>query len=473
MARPGEAQTPGLRRRAAPPLGVIDLPARDADAGAMMRIYRRCFMALAACLAAAPALALDSEAPNPEKDLNAYLRYVIEQLCVPEVGGPVGLTRRLDAILVDGVRPIQIGDNTVGWRANYRLRSGDEIRARQQGLDEKVQTLTVDYYKHAAEGGEMLPLMTVVANSECKVANGRRIRYDRQDQQERLLIYGPGLEQMAHSEPLNPPVPPGRDVWGPTVALFDAGINYTLPAFAARLARAPNGQSLGYDFWDMDSRPFDSNPSRSPFYPLRHGTQVASVLLREAPQARLLPYRYPRPDMSRMESMVQAADYNRAVVVMMPMGSNRREDWTGFLQAVSQRPHMLFVISAGNDGRDIDAQPVYPAFHDLENFLVATSSTSFGRLAPGSNWGKNTVDIMVPAENVEVTTFYGDTGRGSGSSFAVARVAALAARLLRDHPRWKAPELKAAILARARPTPSEGQNVVKHGWIPDPAADEY
>ena len=58
------------------------------------------------------------------------------------------------------------------------------------------------------------------------------------------------------------------------------------------------------------------------------------------------------------------------------------------------------------------------------------------------------------------------------SSYAVARVAALAARLLREHPRWKAPELKKAILQRARPAPSEAQNVVKHGWIPDPTADE-
>jgi len=275
-----------------------------------------------------------------------------------------------------------------------------------------------------------------------------------------------------HSEPLNPPVPQGRDVWGPTVALFDAGINYTLPAFAARLARAPNGQSLGYDFWDMDSRPFDSNPARSPFYPLRHGTQIASVLVAEAPSVRLLPYRYPRPDMSRMEAMVRAAHENKAVIVAMPMGSNNKDDWTAFLKAVSERPDTLFIISAGNDGRDIDAQPVYPAMFGLENFLVVTSSTEFGRLAPGSNWGKKSVDIMVPAENVPVTTFYGDNGRASGSSLAVARVAALAARLLQENPKWRAPELKAAIIARARPTPSEGQSVVRHGWIPDPTVSE-
>lgn len=131
------------------------------------------------------AFAAADELPSVEKDLNGFMRFAIEQLCIPAVGGPVGLTQRLGAILVDGVRPIQIGDNTVGWRANYRLRSGDELRARQQGLDEKVQTVTMDYYKKTGESGDLLPLMTVVANSECKVANGRRIRYDKEEQQER------------------------------------------------------------------------------------------------------------------------------------------------------------------------------------------------------------------------------------------------------------------------------------------------
>jgi len=49
---------------------------------------------------------------------------------------------------------------------------------------------------------------------------------------------------------------------------------------------------------------------------------------------------------------------------------------------------------------------------------------------------------------------------------------ALAARLLQAHPKWKAAQLKAAILERARPTPSEGQSVVRYGWIPDPAATD-
>jgi hypothetical protein len=133
---------------------------------------------------------------------------------------------------------------------------------------------------------------------------------------------------------------------------------------------------------------------------------------------------------------------------------------------------MLFVISAGNNGRDIDETPVYPAVLPLDNFLVVTSSDDRGRLAPGSNWGRESVDIMVPAEDLRIVDFNGAPGRASGSSFAVPRVAALAARLLAAEPGRRGPELKAAILARTRPPPGDGHAPVRHGWIADPAADD-
>jgi len=287
-----------------------------------------------------------------------------------------------------------------------------------------------------------------------------------------LELLGADLAPGEAREPLNPPVPPGRDPGGVAVALFDSGLNYALPTFAGRLARDGEGKALGYDFWELDERPFDNHPAGSPFFPVRHGTAVASVLLEEAPDARFLPFRYPRPEMSRMAAMVEAAAEAGARIVAMPMGSNQREDWAAFATAARAHPELLFVISAGNNGRDIDRSPVYPAALPLDNFLVVTSSDLAGRLAPGSNWGRESVDLMVPAEDLPIVDFTGRPGRGSGSSFAVPRLAALAARLLAANPAWRAPELKAAILARAQPLPGDGHSPVRHGWIPDPTAED-
>ena len=273
------------------------------------------------------------------------------------------------------------------------------------------------------------------------------------------------LRDVEVSEPLDPPVPPGEDYRGVTVALVDSGVNYLLPAVLERLARGRNGQALGFDFWDLDPRPFDSNPARSPFFPQRHGTQTASVLLEEAPVARLVPYRYPRSDMLRMVDLVEHAATTGAVVVNIAMGSRRRETWRAFEQAASEQPDMLFVVSAGNDGLDLDEVPIYPAALRLDNLIAVTSSGDDGALAPRSNWGRETVHLAVPAEERVGFDFHGRVKLVSGSSYAAARVSALAACLLAEHPSWRAPELKAALFGRARSPPASSSAYVSQGVI--------
>ncbi len=210
---------------------------------------------------------------------------------------------------------------------------------------------------------------------------------------------------------------------------------------------------------------------RSPFFPIRHGTPVASLLVKEAPLVRLVPVRYPRPDMTRMAEAVRLAATAGASIVAMPMGSRRPEDWTDFSEAAAAHPEILFVVSAGNDGRDIDKTPLYPASLFLGNMIVVTSADDFGRLAPGSNWGAVSVDLMVPAEQLEVTDYRGARGTASGSSYAVPRVAALAARLKGANPDWSADDLKQAIFARSVAPLERGPPRVAVGWIPNPADD--
>jgi len=249
----------------------------------------------------------------------------------------------------------------------------------------------------------------------------------------------------------NPPVPPLDTAMDTTInaapantpvriALVDAGVNYLLPEINRALARDDEGQLIAYDFWDMDNLPFDSHPV-SQGNVQRHGTQTASLIIREAPFAQLVAYRYPRPDMSRMADLVEHADRHGVGVVGMPLGGNKPEQWHTFEKVASQYPHILFVASAGNNGRDIDSQPVYPAALTLPNMLVVTSADNFGQLASGVNWGRVAVDYMVPAEYLQVLRFDGIEARVSGSSYAVPRVVALAARYLHADPKLTALEI--------------------------------
>lgn len=320
----------------------------------------------------------------------------------------------------------------------------------------------------APAGSGKRPELLVVAGPDCAVRYGRRLEYSSDGRARALWFLHADLSPSGAGELLDAPVPAAPDPGGVAVAHVDSGVNYLLPGIASRLARDPDGAALGYDWWDMDRQPFDQDPSRSAFFPQRHGTRTASLLLEEAPHARLIPYRYPRPDMSRMTQVVEAAAKAGARVVVLSMGSNRRAEWDAYAQAASRHPEMLFVVSAGNDGRDLDREPVYPAALKLANQLTVSSSEDDGSLARGSNWGARSVDLLVPAERVLVTGFDGRRIFASGSSYAGARVGALAACLLAAHPQWRAKELRDAILARAQAPGGQGWSA--YGFLADPVA---
>ncbi|MCP5081437.1 MAG: S8 family serine peptidase [Alphaproteobacteria bacterium] len=384
---------------------------------------------------------------------------------------PEAPTRELTKLIGQTVTVVEPGSGAglAQRQISFSVEEGGEVSILLSVSNGQLRRASLSYAQR--HGGRPHPVLSIRTDPSCDIASGRLIEFDAAGRAQWLVHLDETLAPTDRREPLNPAVPNGADPGGVTVAQIDSGVNYTLPAITARLARSREGKLVGYDFWDMDERPFDVDAARSPFFPLHHGTLVASVLVREAPELRLIPYRYPRPDMSRMPQVLEHAAANGAKIVAMPLGSNAESQWTAFKQAAAKHADILFVVSAGNNGRNIDEQPVYPASFGLENVLVVTSSTISGRLAPGSNWGANSVDLMVPAERVEVTDHRGARGHASGSSYAVPRVAALAARLLAQNPKWSAPELKAAIQKLTGPSFERSGPKVRWGWIPNPADD--
>lgn len=269
--------------------------------------------------------------------------------------------------------------------------------------------------------------------------------------------------------PLVPFIQPTVKERAVRVALVDSGINYLLPEIQQGLALTPDGELIGFDYWDRDARPFDAHPNRHGQVQ-RHGTQTASLLIREAPFIELVAYRYPRPDMSRMADLLAHADAHDVRVIGLPLGSNTADQWRVFESAAEQYPHILFVASAGNNGRDIDSQPVYPASLALPNMLVVTSADDFVRPAQGVNWGRTSVDYLVPAEMQSVLRFDGSAGLVSGSSYAVPRMVGLAARLLRSEPALDAEGLLAEIRRRFATGTAPGQ--ISQGYVHDPRQDD-
>ncbi len=311
--------------------------------------------------------------------------------------------------------------------------------------------------------------MLAIADGGCTIQSGRELRSEGEAWQYLDQLDG-DLVTVRWTETLQAPWPDGVDAGGVRVGFVDSGLAYDLPIFSNRLARDAQGVPIGYDYWDLDPWPYDGDVSRGRFLPIRHGTAVASIFVREAPKATIVPYKYPRPDMTRLGDAVARAAGDGVRILAMPLGSNDQADWTAFVAALAEHD-MLAIVSAGNNGRDIDINPVYPAAMPSDRILTVTSADEFGRLAQGSNWGQTHVDVMVPAENLEIVDFRGASGVASGSSYAVPRLAAMAARILAEQPDLSALELKQEILSRATESPFERKGVLAAGWIPNPLED--
>ncbi len=320
-----------------------------------------------------------------------------------------------------------------------------------------------------------LPRTLFAFDGICEFQIGRQIRYDGNGKAMAIIDFDSELEPRGEAELLNPPWKPGQATDGSNqslrVGMIDSGVNYLLPDINEHLAVDQQGKLIGYDFWEMDELPFDAHPGRSAFFVQRHGTKTASILLAEAPGISLVPYRYPRPDMTRMRDLIKHAVKHDVRILGMPLGGNRPAEWQTFAEVATEYPDLLFIASAGNNGFDIDRQPIFPASLGLDNLLVVTSSDDFVKPAERSNWGSRSVDYLLPAENLGALDFSGEKTRVSGSSYAVSRLVALSARLMQKNPEWRASEVINELRQRYQAVAPRAQRWVSTGFIPDPLAE--
>ena len=269
-----------------------------------------------------------------------------------------------------------------GWRLDMDV-CGGRLKAERLGLPGKLRHAAVQY---DAMGGER-PTLLVIADGRCEIRTAQRLHYGAVGRAERLEDLDADLRSTGSQLALNPPVPPGVDPIGIPVAIIDTGVNYLLPDINMRLARDDEGRLLGYDYWDMDRRPFDIHPVGSPFFPRHHGTQTASLLLKEAPIAKIVPYRYPGSAMDRMPLLIGDAAVHGIRLLNISLVSRDRTAWQPFFKAANRHDEMLFIVAAGNDGRNIERQGIYPAGLPLDNVIVVTSAGGDGDLADDANWG--------------------------------------------------------------------------------------
>jgi hypothetical protein len=373
-----------------------------------------------------------------------------------------------DATSAPESRPIDLGLGLTGWRLTASLADGGVLQISRLASGETLQRVVVELDRPAAPGQPPRPVLQARAERDCQRIEARALVYRGDGAIDAVALLDETLQPTGRTLPFDPPVPPGSDPGGVTVALLDTGVNYLQPAIAERLARGPDGAILGFDFEDSDPRPFDLNLALSPFHPGRHGTALAQALLREAAPLRLIPLRYPRSQPEKLADAVELAAKHGAKILLVGLGSRRAPDWQGFADALRAHPEILAIVSAGREGEDIDDRAYYPAALALPNMLTVGAADGFGQPVR-SNWGLRRVDLLAPAERLVVRNFDDVEEAVSGAEFAAARVAALATRALAAAPGMTAAQLKARLLAMARLSDHGGRTRSAYGVIPEEA----
>ena len=328
---------------------------------------------------------------------------------------------------------------------------------------EKINGIRFTFYNENEE-----PLLLVNVDKKCNIMVSRLIQRDVTGKIFSIDNLSSDLSKVKSSEYFNPPLEKQKPFKGIKVAIVDTGVNYNLDFIADKISRIDESNLTGYDFEDDDSLPYDIDTGRSVFFPMHHGTSVSSIILREAPMSELVVYRFPRSEMCKFENLIEHISVNKIKIVNLSMGSVNKDDWQCFYKAAKSNKNILFFVSAGNDGKNIDFEKIYPASFDLENIIVVTSSDISGNLAQGSNFGSVSVDFLIPGEQIPVIDHRGVKTNASGSSFAVPRVVAMAIRILSNNPNANILDIKSKLISRA----IRSNEKVKYGWIPDPL-DNY
>lgn len=217
---------------------------------------------------------------------------------------------------------------------------------------------------------------------------------------------------------------------------------------------------IGWDFADGDNDPFDGGPRGG------HGTHTAGIIGAAgnngvgvsgvAQKVSMIVVRIfdDAGDAAAAPLMAEAVRYTadsgaRVANASWQGGGSRNRDVLHGAIAYGGRKGQLFVTASGNDGRDIDSRffNVFPAEYNLPCILAVGATTATGAVAPFSNFGAATVDLLAPGAAV-LSTLPGDRyGVLSGTSMAAPFASGAAALMLSQNPSLTLAQLKHRLVA--------------------------
>lgn len=266
------------------------------------------------------------------------------------------------------------------------------------------------------------------------------------------------------------------------IAVIDTGVDYVHPDLRQNIwinqAEAQGQTGVdddgngyvddihGWDFADNDNDPLDLSG---------HGTHVAGIIAARThnatdiagvcPDCRIMVLKVEPDAGGDMETfaIVEAIEYaarHGAAILNCSFGGKAFQTIEKLaLMNFAESNDGLVICAAGNAKNDNDDSPLYPASYDLPEIISVAASRQDSpgsySLASFSNFGKTSVDLMAPGDNIfSLKPAQSDsTGYMTGTSMATGFVSG-AAGLVRSHaPQITADEIKTILLNTIDPIP--------------------
>ncbi|MCB0355460.1 MAG: S8 family serine peptidase, partial [Bdellovibrionales bacterium] len=197
-----------------------------------------------------------------------------------------------------------------------------------------------------------------------------------------------------------------------TVAVIDTGVDYQHESLKPNMVQ-------GYDFFANDNDPMDETSTSLQGNP-GHGTHCAGIIgatglvdggiIGISPEVSIMPLRFLGPQGNGdLMAGIKAIDYaiqNGAQVISASWGATvARSQAQPLIEAVERadKAGVIFVVAAANDGRSNDRTDVFPANANTPNMISVAASGASDAKPSWSNYGKWTVDLAAPGENIMST----------------------------------------------------------------------
>ena len=126
---------------------------------------------------------------------------------------------------------------------------------------------------------------------------------------------------------------------------------------------------------------------------------------------------------------------------------------------------VLFSAAAGNNGRNTDLSPFYPANYDVPNVISVASMDRFGNKSGFSNFGATSVDLGAPGSSIYSTTPNGNYGNKSGTSMACPHVSGALAYIMGANPNLTHLDYKQILMDSAEPSDAMAGRSVTGGTL--------